>query len=205
MNTYVSAAEAKILKNRLIFVLLFRVPVCGYGIADRAVLKKKVAGTVVVTKTGFGHYHTGAAIDEFGVGQLHVNHSVASDVTETYHRGSGNHVKNKLCGSAGLHAGASGNEFGPNDCDNRNLGSQGKRRVRIAGDTGGEKTILAGGRHSTDHIRGSSRGGYADNRVLTCRGKGLNVLPTLLRIVLGTFAPSDQESMILPVRKCASM
>ena len=68
-------------------------------------LKEKVAGAVVVTKTGFGHYHTGAAIDEFGVGQLHVNHSVATDVTETYHRGCGNHVKNQLCGSAGLHAG----------------------------------------------------------------------------------------------------
>ena len=108
-------------------------------------------------------------------------------MTEKYHRGCGNHVKNQLCGSAGLHAGASGDEFGSHDCYNRNLGSQGKRRVRIAGDTGGEKTIIAGGRHSTDHIRGGSRGSYADNRVLTCRGKGLNVLPALLRIVLGTF------------------
>ena len=61
--------------------------------------------------SGLGH-HSGAALDEFGVGELHVHHPISLDVAQLDHRGGGQAIQDELGGGAGFHAGGASHKLG---------------------------------------------------------------------------------------------
>ena len=74
--------------NRLILNNRPLISAVGYFVYDgayAAVLQKQSLGFFVVTDAGFRHDHTGAAVHQFLVGELHIHHSVAFYVAQANH------------------------------------------------------------------------------------------------------------------------
>ena len=69
-------------------------------------------------------------------GKLHIHHVVAFDAPGANHYRGGNHVEDKLCGRAGFHPGAAGNEFRPYHGNDGDIGLLCHKRVIVAGNTG---------------------------------------------------------------------
>ncbi len=83
----------------------------GYGHAAACALDG-VDGCGPVDLAGT-HENTDAALDQFGVLHMHVDHQVLVHIAQPGHGAGGDHVQDHLLGAAGLHARGTGDDLGP--------------------------------------------------------------------------------------------
>ena len=63
---------------------------------------------LLVGQSQFIDQHPCAAVDQFPVAELHVDHAVAFHTSQPYHGGGADHVEDHLLSRAAFHAGAAG-------------------------------------------------------------------------------------------------
>ena len=77
-------------------------------------------------------YDAASAIRQLGIRRPHVDHQVAIGLAKLDHRAGGEHVENHLGGGAGLHAGRTADDFGPNDDGNADITISRELRIAVA-------------------------------------------------------------------------
>ncbi len=88
---------------------------------DGAGLFEQVRGGGLVDSGGCGDDALGA-VDELGVGGLHVDHEVAVDGSGFDHDAGAQHVEDELGGGSGFEARAAGEDFGAGDGGDGDVG-----------------------------------------------------------------------------------
>src|SRR5580700_8321159 len=111
------------------------------------------------------HQDANSTLDELGVVHVHVHHQVFVHIAQAGHGTGGDHVGDHLLGGGGLHAGGTGDDFGPDFGDDGGFDGSGERGARIAGDAGRFCAEGARVRDSGDDVGGASAGGEADDDV----------------------------------------
>jgi hypothetical protein len=137
---------------------------------------------------GGGHDDAVGAIDELGVGGLHVHHEVAVDGSGLDHDAGGEHVEDELGCGAGFEARAAGEDFGAGEGGDGDVGGGGHGGVGDAGERNGEGAEGIGVGEGSEDVGGSAAGGYAYERVLSGEACGCEVGCALLGGVFGGFA-----------------
>ena len=142
------------------------------------------------TGLGFGESgalgdHAGAAGDEFVVRELHVDHAVSLDPSESDHHRRGEHVEHQFLGRSGLHARRSGDEFGSHDRFEGVFGRGCGGRSGVADHGGGQQPFLPGPSQPADDVGRGPRRGNPHERVVGRGPIGGQVAPGALRIVFG--------------------
>ena len=110
--------------------------------------------------------HAGAAVDELGIGELHLHHAVALDAPHANHQGGGNHVEHHLLGRAALHPAGTCHELGAYNRLYGVVDGTCQRSVGIAGDAAREQSVPACLPDSSHHVGGGARGGNAYHGVV---------------------------------------
>ena len=105
------------------------------------------------------------AVDELGVGGADVDHQVAEGCAGADHDACGEHVQNKFCRGASLHAGGAGEDLGAGGGGDGDLGGAGKGGVGDAAEADGEGVVLAGVVDGSEDVGRAAGGGDADEGV----------------------------------------
>ena len=100
-------------------------------------LVEEFGGGGLVDSCG-GHDDALGAVDQLGVGGLHVDHEVAVDGSGFDHDSGGEHVEDELGCGAGFHASAAGDDFGAGERGDGDVGDCGHGGVGDAGECDGE-------------------------------------------------------------------
>src|SRR6185437_9855850 len=128
-----------------------------------------------------------AAAVELAIGQLHVDHLVAFDLSKADHGGGSEHVQHHFLSGPSLHARGAGEEFGPDDDFDGITGGFSDRAIRVAYDTPGDDVMLGGDLQSTQYIWRRTGGGDAYEYVVFVDLILLQVGPCLDEIVFRVF------------------
>ena len=127
------------------------------GLIDAAGIEQTLLG-FLITQSERVLKHPCATIHEFGICQLHLDHAVAFDATQTDHQRGGDHIEHHLLSRAALHATGACDELRADDGLNGELSSLGQRGIGITGDTTRQQTILTSLSDSAYHIGCRARG-----------------------------------------------
>ena len=84
-----------------------------------AVHQQQMAG-LVIGKIQFLGNHAGSTVYKFLIGELHIDHPVSFNPTQSDHNGGGDHVQDHFLPCSRFHAGTAGDKLRPDnhfDCD----------------------------------------------------------------------------------------
>jgi hypothetical protein len=148
---------------------------------------KEFGGGGLVDSCG-GHDDALGAVDEFGVGGLHVDHEVAVDSSGFDHDSGADHVENKLGCGAGFEARAAGDDFGAGEWRDGDVDEASHGGVGDAGESDGEGAEGIGVLERSQDVWGAAAGGDAYEYVLTGEACGCQIGCALFGGVFGGLA-----------------